>query len=154
MFQDTFKRILEFGNRMIEVIIQTGEKFGKRRSGETLGSLTKETKFTGESEVELNVWGSKVFQYIEEGRPAGAKMPPQGALESWMDSVGIPEEKEFAVRRSIAQKGIAPTPLLETAFIEITRDFQNYLPSIIGVDLGRELTKAAKRGFVFPDTRI
>jgi hypothetical protein len=56
---------------------------------------------------------------VEEGRRAGAKMPPQGALLPWMAAVGIPEEAEFVVRRAIARKGIPPAPFISKAFAQM-----------------------------------
>jgi phage gpG-like protein len=42
----------------------------------------------------------------ETGRRAGAPMPPKGALLAWMASKGIPEDREFVIRRAISRNGI------------------------------------------------
>lgn len=52
----------------------------------------------------------------ETGRRAGAPMPPQGALLAWMASKGIPEEREFVVRRAIARRGIPASKNFTKAF--------------------------------------
>lgn len=52
---------------------------------------------------------------VEEGRRPGAPMPPSGSLLDWMRRHGIPAEQEFAVRRSIARKGIRARPYLVPA---------------------------------------
>lgn len=43
---------------------------------------------------------------MDQGRRAGAAMPPQGALLGWMRRHGIPPEAEYVVRRGIARRGI------------------------------------------------
>jgi hypothetical protein len=43
---------------------------------------------------------------IEFGRTPGKKMPPKGALLGWMARHGIPEDREFVVRRAIGRDGI------------------------------------------------
>lgn len=43
---------------------------------------------------------------MDQGRRAGAAMPPQGALLGWMRRHGIPAEAEYVVRRGIARRGI------------------------------------------------
>ena len=52
---------------------------------------------------------------VEEGRSAGAAMPPQGALLGWMRRHGIDPEAEFVVRRAIGRRGTRPQPYLKPA---------------------------------------
>lgn len=54
---------------------------------------------------------------VEVGRAPGAKMPPQGVLLEWMRRHGIPADREFVLRRSIARRGIRPQPYLEPALV-------------------------------------
>lgn len=154
MFQGVFDRVRLFANRVVEIITNRGVQLGKSATGKTLRSLVKNVKFIGQEAVDLEVYGSKVFEYIEQGRPAGAKMPPSEVLREWMINRGIPLEKEFAVRKSIAQKGISPVPLLETSFVEINRHYEQNLTNDVGLILSRELLEAAKRGFILPVTNI
>lgn len=42
--------------------------------------------------------------WAEHGRAAGG-MPPQDAIEEWMQSRGLPRELSFVIRRAIAQRG-------------------------------------------------
>ena len=73
-------------------------------------------------------------RYVEEGRRAGAAMPPPGALLGWMAGKGIPAEAEFSVRRAIAARGIVGkrmfanalaknSPAIEREFSEALRRF-------------------------------
>jgi hypothetical protein len=43
---------------------------------------------------------------MEDGRKAGSKMPPREPVLAWMASKGIPEDREFIVRKAIAKHGI------------------------------------------------
>lgn len=53
---------------------------------------------------------------IETGRRAGAPMPPQGSMLAWMASKGIPEDREYVIRRAISRKGIPARHLFTQAF--------------------------------------
>lgn len=52
---------------------------------------------------------------MDQGRRAGAPMPPAGALLAWMRRHGFPEEAEYVLRRSIARRGIAGRFFFEKA---------------------------------------
>lgn len=43
---------------------------------------------------------------MDQGRRAGAPLPPKGALLPWMRRKGIPERDEYPIRRAIAKRGI------------------------------------------------
>ena len=43
---------------------------------------------------------------MELGRRPGGRMPPSGVLLGWMRRRGIPEDREFVIRRAIGRKGI------------------------------------------------
>lgn len=53
-------------------------------------------------------WGTNVRhgRVNEQGRRAGARMPPPDVLLPWMARHGIPKEAEFPLRRAIAERGI------------------------------------------------
>lgn len=55
---------------------------------------------------------------VEEGRRAGAAMPPSGSLTGWMARKGIDARFEFVVRRAIGRRGIRARPYLKPAFVK------------------------------------
>lgn len=59
--------------------------------------------------------GSRVIQFIESGRRAGAKMPPEAAMIPWFQALGIPKRAWFPIRLSIARRGIKPRAIREVA---------------------------------------
>lgn len=77
---------------------------------------------------------------VEDGRRAGAPLPPPGVLLGWMRRHGLdPGEEvqtgkyagqfsgEYALRRSIALKGIAPKPFLRPAYNQNRTQIQTEL---------------------------
>jgi hypothetical protein len=48
---------------------------------------------------------------IEQGRRAGARMPPPGPILAWVLRHGMEAGAAFPVARKIAERGIAPRPL-------------------------------------------
>lgn len=58
-------------------------------------------------------------EVIEHGRSKGAKMPPPGVLGEWMAKKGIPEDREFLVRRAISVNGIQASPYMQPAFEQV-----------------------------------
>lgn len=50
---------------------------------------------------------------VNDGRRAGAAMPPAGALLGWMASKGTPAKAEYVVRRAIGRRGIPPKRMRE-----------------------------------------
>lgn len=138
-----------FADSITKTITETAKQFNKDATGSTIQSLNTAIRFDVQKAVQISVTGSKAFEYIEEGRPAGAKMPPQGALLDWMQSRGIPEAAEFAVRKSIAIKGIAPTPLISTAFDSIQKDFKDKVAPQAVEALAQGLINLIRKGFEF-----
>lgn len=46
------------------------------------------------------------MQVMARGRKPGSPMPPKGVLLGWMRSKGIPDNREFLIRRAIGRHGI------------------------------------------------
>jgi hypothetical protein len=149
MFEQLKSRLKALGEVIIGIIKKVFIQRGKDATGKTLSSLRQETLFDVNSVAELNVYGSKAFDYIEQGRPAGSKLPPQGVLIDWMQARGIPLDKEFAIRKSIAENGIAPVPIIEFSFIQVQRVIQQDLSEKILDDLTKTISTLIKKGFEF-----
>lgn len=56
--------------------------------------------------------------YVENGRRKGAKMPPPDAIARWCRRKGLPDDNNtvWAICRAISRDGIAPRPVMATAF--------------------------------------
>jgi hypothetical protein len=104
----TFKREVISG---INRVTTEGEARAKRYVGTDTHDLQRSISMAPAREIGggfQGVWGTNRphARPHEEGRRAGAPMPPEGALLGWMRRHGIPEDQEFVVRRGIGRKGI------------------------------------------------
>jgi hypothetical protein len=86
------------------------EKYSKIATRETINSLGG-IKELNTNELTIKITSAVSLLYIEFGRRAGAKMPPQGSLDDWYAAKGIDPKLDFVIRRAIAKKGIKPTPI-------------------------------------------
>lgn len=145
MFENLFKIVRSFGAIAKENYSRIMVALGKNATGQTIESIRSEIKFDLNDGFESAVYGSEAFKFIEEGRAAGSKLPPPLVLRDWMAARGIPESKEFAVRKSIAQKGIAPVPIQEMAFMAIEKEFKAKTANAILQDLSQGIWKTIQR---------
>lgn len=80
-------------------------------------------------------------QTVEDGRRAGAAMPPAGALLGWMGRKSIPAEAEYVIRRAIGRRGIPGRPYLRKALAEnaskIDAEFKQVIPRLLAKLRGR-----------------
>jgi len=154
IFGNIKQRLIDFGSKVKEAIKSIAVQQGKVATGKTVNSLRQIVKQVGVRSVELQIWGSKVFEYWEKGRKKGEKMPPKGVLLEWMKTKGIPFEKEFLVRRAISEKGIKPVKVLKMSFAKLEKDFKNSFSSELAIKLSEELNDLVKKGFVFPTIKL
>lgn len=122
------KLITDFAERAAAILEQVYISRKKNATGKTLDSIRVATEFdVGVGKASIEIYGSEVFEFIEKGRPPGSKLPPKGALLEWMQVRGIPEAKEFVLRRSIAEKGIEPVPIIAVSITRIKADYRKDL---------------------------
>ena len=89
------------------------------------------------------------YIHIEEGRRAGAKMPPVQAIQKWMIVKGIKDIKDkgkisYLISRSISRKGIKPSPFLS----EIKSTLKNYrieIEEALNKDLKEEIKEIVNK---------
>jgi hypothetical protein len=149
-----FKRISAilktFAALSVKAIKKAYRDLGKNATGQTSASLRAETEFDTSGLLDIEIYGSKVFEYNEKGRPAGAKMPPPGSLDEWLRARGIPLSADFAIRKSIGEKGIAPVPVIETSMEEIRQIYrQNIVPKMIK-SVNDYILREIKKGLKLP----
>jgi hypothetical protein len=62
--------------------------------------------------------------YVNDGRRAGAKMPPKQPIDEWLKIKGIDLKYSYPIRVKIAKNGIPAVKFLETAIEQLEKDFQ------------------------------
>jgi hypothetical protein len=149
LFEKLLRVIQAYNKKALDIIRGILIKNNKVATAKTISTLRAETEFRIDEYAEINVFGSKVFEYIEQGRPPNSKMPPQGSLLEWMSARGI-TGSEFAIRKSIAKKGIPPTPIIEMSIIEIKADISNILSSDLIKEMTNTINQSVQKGFKFP----
>lgn len=122
------------------------KRFGKDATGKTIQSLRSAVEFDLSKQAEIDLYGAKWIEYINDGRPAGGKMPPQGVLVDWLRARGIALAAEFPIRMAIAENGILPTPVIETTFIEVQKSFFRATPKLL-TSIAKGIASALKKGF-------
>jgi hypothetical protein len=93
---------------VLAVVRDDVRRFSPKDTGAFQKSVVYRTSARGDAlEGRVFSTGPAVLaSVIEEGRRPGAKMPPAGALLPWMARHGIPDDREFLVRRKIARDGL------------------------------------------------
>lgn len=104
--------------------------------------LLKEANITYNENFFLLVFPDYV-EYVNSGRRAGAKMPPTDAIVEWARSKGIPTDNQtiWKIRRSIAEDGIKPRPVLDMLFELAEREWDEEWAEDIFNEIISELIK-------------
>ena len=116
-------------------------KYDKVATSFTLDSIEGVIREDGNRCIELEFSADKSWRFINDGRPAGAKMPPSvfspdgRRLRLWFDAVDIPLSADFPVRRHIAEEGIEPVPITDEFEREFQKIFERLIVDALAVDI-------------------
>lgn len=58
-------------------------------------------------------------RWVHDGRRAGSRMPPRGAIADWARLHGIPASAVYPIQLAIATRGIEPRPFLLEALRDV-----------------------------------
>ena len=152
-FKHTMKALNDFGNFII-----TNYKSQLEAEQMTNGELYKKISYsvsTVSSGWVISVSLADYWKYIENGRRAGAKMPPLDVIEKWIDVKQIdphpmtlksgktviptPPQLPFLIARSIGRRGIAPKPLFKNSFEAAKKQFIQVIKDAITQDIKENL---------------
>lgn len=91
------------------------------------------------------------WKVIENGRRAGAKMPPVSAIEKWINirkilprpitlksgkqRVPTVQQLAYVIARSISRNGIAPRPFMRESIEDTLNDFRSKLSAAVREDV-------------------
>ena len=152
-FRHTMKALNDFGNFII-----TNYKSQLEAEQMNNGELYRKISYsvsTVNSGWVISVSLADYWKYIENGRRAGAKMPPLEVIEKWIDVKQIkphamtlksgktviptPPQLPFLIARSIGKKGIPPKPLFKNSFEAAKQQFIQVIKDAITQDIKENL---------------
>lgn len=152
-FKHTMKALNDFGKFII-----TNYKSQLEAEQMNNGKLYKTISYsvsTGKGGWVISVSLENYWKYIENGRRAGAKMPPVSAIENWIKvkqiiphSMTLKSGKtviptipqlSFLIARSIGRRGIAPKPLFKKSFEAAKQQFIQVIEDAITQDIKENL---------------
>lgn len=80
--------------------------------------LFKSVRASASDNIVIELFLNDYIIYVENGRRAGAKMPPFDVISRWCKRKGLPNDNQtvWAICKAISRDGIAPRPVIATAF--------------------------------------
>jgi hypothetical protein len=143
-YPELIKTLIKIGNYVKNTYQQNLKDYDKIASGKLYNSIDYRLELT-ENGCRLYFLAEDYYIDIENGRLAGAEMPPVEDIQRWMVFKGIKpikgytlSEAAFAISRSIEEKGIKANPFLG----EIKKglgDYMNDIKSALESDLNRNV---------------
>lgn len=134
---------------LIETIKKIGEEVVKKykldlknkkkiASGKLYNSIAYKLEVTTNS-IKLIFTAEDYFINVEDGRPAGKRMPPIDVIKKWCKQKGILEKNAYAIARNISLKGIRKVPSLKEA--RSTNKYNELLKKAIDQDISDVIKK-------------
>ena len=152
-FRHTMKALNDFGNFIITTYKSQLEA-EQMNNGELYRTISYSVSTVSSGWV-ISVSLADYWKYIENGRRAGAKMPPLEVIEKWIDVKQIkphamtlksgktviptPPQLPFLIARSIGKKGIPPKPLFKNSFEAAKQQFIQVIKDAITQDIKESL---------------
>ena len=148
-----FKRVDELlnakGYDLLNKYREQLTKNNKDASGKLRSSLDFRVEFT-DTGAKLYFIAEDYWVNIEEGRRAGAKMPPIQAIQKWVRDKGIERRASkikrvaYVIARSIGRNGIKAQPLLSNSIEAMLDEFLPELREALRLDLKDYLKETIK----------
>ena len=152
-FKHTMKALNDFG-KFIITNYKSQLEAEEMNNGELYRTISYSVSTVNSGWV-ISVSLADYWKYIENGRRAGAKMPPVSAIENWINvkqivphSMTLKSGKtviptipqlSFLIARSIGQRGIPPKPLFKNSFEAAKQQFIQVIKDAITQDIKENL---------------
>ena len=103
-----------------------------------------QTRASANGDIVVELLLNHYIVYIEHGRRAGAKYPPVEPILRWMKKNGIPTDNGtlWKIMHSIVERGIAPRPIMATAFDIIDKEYSDKWMDMVFDELVKLLDEA------------
>ena len=149
-FTNTERVLNEFGNAFVELYRKKLNEGKINASYELNNTLQYIVDVNGQT-LEVVVMLQDYWKYIENGRRAGAKMPPISAIEQWIEVKPIipkiyngklptVHQLAYLIARSIANNGIPPKPILQQSIDELITSFYEKIEEAVKHDIENDIT--------------
>lgn len=142
----TIKQALnDLGEEYIKELTLQLIKAGKKSSGDLINSLDYSVLETVNGYL-ITITSEPYLQYVDAGRRPGT-FPPVKAIEKWVKREGIRFEKytvkqtAFVIARSIKNKGIKPTNVLDKTKRNILQNIDKIISKGFSDDIEKEILK-------------
>ena len=152
-FKHTMKALNDFGNFIITTYKSQLEA-EQMNNGELYRTISYSVS-TGTGGWVISVSLADYWKYIENGRRAGAKMPPLDVIEKWIkvkqilprpltlksgkSVVPTIPQLSFLIARKIGRDGIQPRPFFKQSFEAAKREFLHIIEEAIIADIKESL---------------
>jgi len=133
-------------DKMIDTLISNGSL----ATGQLARGISYEVVDTPEGGV-TRISIPEYGKYVDEGRRAGAKMPPVQPIIDWVKvkRISTPqyttEQMGWAIAKSIAKKGIRPKPFIENSIQFVLTNFTEELTQAGAEDINNIITTEVKK---------
>lgn len=132
----------ELGKEFVQELKDQIVKQGKVASGDLLNSIGYHL-IKSNNGYTIEITADNYLTYVDRGRKPG-KMPPSQKLVPWVQSKGIKlisqgkkmteEQAAFVIARSIGEKGIKPTNIIETTRKILLQKYESKIKEAMSKD--------------------
>ena len=147
------------GEKVTDTMIDTLISKGKLATGDLVAGIQHTETFDQQDEqfvttIKIPGYG----KYVNEGRRPGAKMPPIQPIMEWIRvrRIRTPQYTQpqlaWAIAKSIAKKGIRPTPFIENSIEFALMNFQDEIKQGAVDGLTKDL--AVMLEFEYPQAKV
>lgn len=152
-FKHTMKALNDFGDFII-TNYKSQLEAEQMNNGELYRTISYSVSTVSSGWV-ISVSLADYWKYIENGRRAGAKMPPVSAIENWINvkqiiphSMTLKSGKtvvptipqlSFLIARKISRDGIRPRPFFKQSFESAKREFLHKIEEAVITDIKESL---------------
>lgn len=157
-FSEDIAKLLNLtGEKITDTMIDTLISKDKIATGNLIQSITYQTQQSEEGAfVKISVPGYGKF--VDEGRRPGDKMPPIQPILEWIKvrRIRTPEYTQpqlaWAIAKSIAKRGIRPTPFIQNSIEFALANFGKELDAVAGPAIAADINQSIIT--VFPEVKI
>jgi len=148
------KKLMDkIGRDFIDELKRELSILGKSASGELINSLSYKLTQVNDN-LYIEIVAADYLKYVDKGRKPG-KMPPTKAIKPWVEQKGIKiigknskvissESAAYLIARSIGEKGIKPTHVIE----KVERHIFTKYEAEIKLALGNDYKEYVKKMFM------